>query len=569
MTVAENVPNSIRLDGPTIWTRLLSSSRDPSLQDGHQVAVRDPLWLLGRQLQVGELSGFNGGSPVRADYQIEQAPITAYQPWQGAAEKAAAGWPPLEVQVESEAVTLGLRGSIQLGLRFEAMVWDTLAPAQAETAITEARTQFPIAANPPPGEISDPEAVVLRSALGGKVTNGWELFQSLAAGTAAAATLKSAAGAAVDSFTNFCSSLYVAPVDPAWNPTDLQFEFSVIVEHPGNSVTLPAGDFPGGQLDWFSFDCAPPPATKVNPQQVTRSTGTAIPHHLRFPGMPPTTWWEFEDAQTDLGSLETEVVDLTKMLLTEFTAACANDWFEVSVPVTAGTLDQVTGLVVTDTFGTQTVVPPTATLDPPVETGKAWAMFSLSGPPGSGQPGSLFVLPALGRVQDGDPLEIVLFLRDDMAAMCWAVERRLQGPLDNGRDGYEAQLDLDPPAPPALPAGIDANYLIGTTVPRNWIPLLPFSEAPGKLMFRRGAMLATDPASNNLVSVEPKGVILDPGTMLLVRDQAATRAGVQVDRYFRRARGTDGSVYCWMARRAGPGKGEGSSGLAFDVVATS
>jgi len=39
-----------------------------------------------------------------------------------------------------------------------------------------------------------------------------------------------------------------------------------------------------------------------------------------------------------------------------------------------------------------------------------------------------------------------------------------------------------------------------------------------------------------------------------------------VDRYFRYTRSSDGTIFVWMARKSGLGRGEGWSGLRFDIV---
>src|SRR5271170_2719315 len=123
--------------GATIWARLQLDTSDATLARAHQVQVRDALWFLARQWQVGEFAGFDGGSPIAANYQLQQAVLTAYQPNPSTAvtappvEAITSGDPPLEVHVESEPFALGLHGSVQLGLRFEGIVRDTLGSAAA------------------------------------------------------------------------------------------------------------------------------------------------------------------------------------------------------------------------------------------------------------------------------------------------------------------------------------------------------------------------------------------------------------------------------------------------------
>jgi hypothetical protein len=60
--------------------------------------------------------------------------------------------------------------------------------------------------------------------------------------------------------------------------------------------------------------------------------------------------------------------------------------------------------------------------------------------------------------------------------------------------------------------------------------------------------------------------ILEPGQPLVVNDRTVPRAGLRTDRYFRRARTPAGATLLWLARRSGPGMGEGWSGLRFDAV---
>jgi hypothetical protein len=178
------------------------------------------------------------------------------------------------------------------------------------------------------------------------------------------------------------------------------------------------------------------------------------------------------------------------------------------------------------------------------------------------------------KIQDGPHLENVVFLRDDQAAMCWAIEDSLMGPLDNARSGFES-LPSSPSPPPTLPSGVDINYLLGNTVPANWIPLLPFtatgdnpSYPADTLNFRRGAMLSQN-SSGTITETIPRGTILVPGSMFVIHDQAVPRSGAQVSTYFRRTRWIDGSIYCWMSRLVRPGGKYSASGLAFDTVASS
>src|SRR4051794_4928706 len=52
------------LADPPTWTRLEPQSTTGDPQPGTEARVHDPLWLIGRQWQLGELEGEDAGTPV-------------------------------------------------------------------------------------------------------------------------------------------------------------------------------------------------------------------------------------------------------------------------------------------------------------------------------------------------------------------------------------------------------------------------------------------------------------------------------------------------------------------------
>jgi hypothetical protein len=204
----------------------------------------------------------------------------------------------------------------------------------------------------------------------------------------------------------------------------------------------------------------------------------------------------------------------------------------------------------------------------PTASGQPWSMFKISAADGT-LSDFLLLPPPAGLVTDADPLEDVLFLRDNMAAMAWGVERKLQGALDLAVDGYEqylARLKLNgPPASsPAPPGSPPVAYTLEQPVPDNWIPFIPVQTPAGALMFRRGTMEI--PTASGLLKLQPHTSILEPGTPYFLTDRVITPAGVTVTQYLRRTRRPDGSTLVWTARRSGPGQGSGWSGLRFDFL---
>ena len=93
------------------WQRLEATTVDADLVEGQEARIADPLWLLGRQWQVGELTGEDAASPMLVEAKVEHAPVTRVRtgaPDAGGPviEREPAGVP-LEMAVEREDVRSG------------------------------------------------------------------------------------------------------------------------------------------------------------------------------------------------------------------------------------------------------------------------------------------------------------------------------------------------------------------------------------------------------------------------------------------------------------------------------
>ena len=64
----------------TSWTRLEPRVRRDEPSAGLEARVRDPLWMLARQWQVGEFTAEDAGSPLQVRARVERAPLTRYFP---------------------------------------------------------------------------------------------------------------------------------------------------------------------------------------------------------------------------------------------------------------------------------------------------------------------------------------------------------------------------------------------------------------------------------------------------------------------------------------------------------
>ena len=174
----------------------------------------------------------------------------------------------------------------------------------------------------------------------------------------------------------------------------------------------------------------------------TEITRTVIPAPVSFRGMPAARFWEFEDAQVDFGSVDAGPTDLARMLLVEFALAYGNDWFVIPIELDVGSLYRTRSLVITDTFGVRTLIKSSSELGEPHST---WRMFQHSYTRGSGitKPASnlFFLPPSLLKSMESRPIEEVLFLRDEMANLAWAVERLIESPAERPLNRFETYLE--------------------------------------------------------------------------------------------------------------------------------
>jgi hypothetical protein len=288
---------------------------------------------------------------------------------------------------------------------------------------------------------------------------------------------------------------------------------------------------------------------------------------------PAPRYWELEDARIEYGLMPVGATDLAQLLMIEYASSYGNDWFVVPLTLPVGSLSAIRSLVVTDSFGVRSLLRPIG--DPALPPAN-WSMFQLAhirrpGEPPAATPASnlFFLPPALGRSLRSPPLEDVLFLRDEMANVCWAIERSVESPIEQPVARIDTATPADSAGDTGGPAPSDATpprYRLSTVVPEHWIPPIPVQvNEQNKTVqrLRRGAVLQAD-GSQEIHRAE--GRILNKDPRLLMFDEEVPREGVRVARHYRVARWIDGSTWAWMALRKSVGRGEGSSGLRFDSV---
>ena len=593
---------------PTItrYNRLESRPRTDNFVRALRAEVRDALWMLCKQWQLGEFDADDAGSPVSAKLHVDAQPITKYQPFGGDVVDFDRSTP-LETTVERRPITLAMGGRpLSLDLRVQmGRRWLKMIPATAADAF---KLHYRIT-SPNPNAKNDAvitahaDALQQFRAFAGRAMDGGDLYIHLKASAANKASDGVAGLSAGDAlaadmagplFVDWFEKLYSIPAAgsrDAWQPERLEYQFACgAPDGAGGVRVLTADEYYHGRLDWYNFDWdtgrlrfgdgevgAVPPDKKF-------TTRSFIPAPARFSGMPDTRWWAFEDGKTNFGDIKPGTTEIAKLLLVEFGLIYANDWFILPYTVPAGTVLKIKGLAVTNTFGERFWIEAAGRGSD--EAWQRWTMFSLNIEGKKDEPAdlTLLMLPTVPKVQDGEPREVVALTRDEMANMVWGIESVVPLPSGWTRAGNVASIEyhdylqklLDESALPPVPIDwkADVRYDIMSTVPEHWVPFVP-EHVPGsnrQIQLRRAAMprfLERDPAPT-YERVRPRTTLLREGLDAMqpyrIHEEEVPRAGVHVLQAFQRTRWTGGRVFTWLGVRKRAGRGEGHSGLAFDRI---
>lgn len=598
----------------TFWSRLEGRPRTERFERALQAEVRDALWMLTRQWQLGEFRGDDAGSPILARLHVETTRLTKYRADGGAVEPFDESVP-LETEVERRPLPI-TRGARELALDLRLVLgrhWLKLIGTLPGVDVAAATAQFLARYR-----ITSPDPTVPADAAYCAQAEVWSMFAAASRrldggalylylredpahhawdGIAALAGHEAEVDTLAARFLAWFDALIAPPPATgrdAWVPNRLEYQFAVSAPETTGEKVLVAEEYFHGHLDWYlDVDDSvrtlgrPSPPDPALPGAVTL---TVLPTPLVFDGMPNTRWWTFEDGRTDFGAVQPDTTDLPRLLLMEFGLVYANDWFLLPCTLPAGALVRLRGIAVTNVFGERTWVEPAGTGAD--QDWQRWGMFLVSRRGQEDTPADtslLLLLPTAAKVQEGAPLEEVLLVRDEVANMVWAIEQTIWLPTGEPGPGAEAARDLRaflerdlarrlggvPPAPPPTAETAGIRYRLMNTVPEQWIPFIPV-HVPGdvrEIQLQRAALpriLEGDPERPR--KVQPRTALMREGLdamppyPYLLHEEEVPRAGVRITQAFQRTRWRDGRAWVWLGVRKQTGRGESSSGLKFDTV---
>ena len=462
------------------FTRVEPVSRGGDPGRGLAATVQDPFWMLGRQRQFGELTGEDAGSPVQVAFVQTEARFDGWKPESGAV------LPYSPVTDVVEALAAGEAAGPAHSTLDRLQAGRALAAAVSKSVGGKLRAAFPLPVTP------DSPRMLVRAAT---------LF---ADGLAVAAAV---AGAADGTDAQLGAALKLPTADATAARDDLDRIRALVRRHLRHRTEQL--DSRAARTPLRARRGRRPRARRARPHARTGRLArlrlrrrsrirwarerpcarTRVPTTIQFPGQPRNRFWEFEEATLALARIDAATTDLGRLALVEFSTIYGNDWFTFPIPVTYGSMQAVSDLVVRDTFGTHELIAPAA--DP------QWAMYR---PTGSSIVSPALAVPAVTVAPlAGDVVEEVRFLRDEMANLVWGVEEIITDADGTRRDLVDEYVRAVEPVTP-IPRNAAVAYRLMTEVPDHWVPFIPVHLPGGSRQV--GLVEAVLPRPNSLGDLE-------------------------------------------------------------------
>jgi hypothetical protein len=598
------------------WNRLEPRARKEDFDKNLQAGVHDALWFLTRQWQFGEFQGEDTGSAIFAKLLLQTTQLSHYKAFNDTIVPYS-DLTPLEETVEQTHAPLNDKTRILSGKYFrKILVAKAVALVDFQISLYNQKLKT-IFKYQKPAEILPEDTIETLVSKAKLLVNtelvqfatffseddfdGFQLYLSAKNNlnnTVTNISLKNthnvALNAALTDYIEIFEELYseeLNQIKGAWNPRQLEYQFKCLMPEENNTKTiLTSEEYYTGELDWYSFDIDNTSASKVtfkdtvvDQNLVKNSVMTVIPTEARFSGMPNSRWWQFEDGAVDLANFKADTTDIANMVFSEYAFMYSNDWHIIPIPMEVGTLAEIKGIVVKDVFGEREYI--NSASQGSTDNWTSWGMYNLSTrldvlDNSQAVDTRLFMPPSTMKTHESKPIEHVHFLRDEMANMVWGIETRFDNGLGKGADGHilsnelKALLEkLSPPVESILAEGAVFEYILGNSVPENWIPFIPVHLGDGlnrAIQFQRAAMPRT--FKNNNKPIRPTttllriGVGTDKAKPYFINEEEIPKAGTKVMSTYQRTRWYNGKVVSWYGNRKTLGRGEGSSGLQFDQL---
>jgi hypothetical protein len=494
-----------------IFDVLYRLEADPHQRDaarGWAAEVADPVWMLGRQWQMGEHQGEDASSPTRIELEARATPIEPVAGQPGLDPRSV----PAEVVVESEPGDFWTPGRrILLGRR-------VVAAAEANGVTIPSDAALELGGLPAPYDELD-----------GQGLDGRELWRR-----------RGPLGLDV--------AWFGAPAPPATEPVDLwdPAELSYSARFRAGDAELALDRHDGGDLEWWSVD-----ATAAVGASGHLSATTVTPTRLRYPSAPLPRWFQIEDAQIAIGGHAPDRANLATLVLIDLVVNQSDDWFTFPLDAHIGEVLTLEDVGVLDSFGERW----------PLASPSDWSLFSTHGL----DPRSLVLwakaaTPLVGQVLD----EVVIGIDED-ANLVWAVET-----VVGGRTSPTPEQPAAPATQQDVTGRDTFAYRAMTPIPAHWHPYV-VEEVDDRRRFVQGRAADLSGRTAVLLPPPVSDLLVDPVSggqhpVHQLEPAAIPQDGVRVEQRAMLARTTSGDPLLWTQRRRVPMLTPPALALRFDVL---
>ena len=619
--------NLSQLTTVQVDSRIESRTRNADMTDALRMRVYDPLWMLARQWQLGEFKGNDAGTAMSVQCTVGTRDIGSFglgaekqdgrRSRQLESDVSEKPIEPLVEQIDREITPLV---RVESAMYYIDLLRLRLKASELRPIIDSLRKQFPLDPADFDGYGSssvETDAVqaftreqnsrlaLFSEAYRDKAFDGYKLYLSLNA------TWNTKDQPEKKTYINWFRKRYL-PVDGqqgAWVDQKLGYDF----EFKNSAGRFKAEDYTGGRVSWYSFDCVAPIQGNQNENIVKIPT---LPTLATYPGAPNKRLWQFEDRKVFMGN-SSEMQAKGNVAFLQYATMYGNDWMICPLQTEIGKYLTVKSIQIRDSFGIPTTVKRRAGNEPEsnnVSFGQRWQMYTNAPADidtGQQADGLLFP-PSLISTQEGETIEEVSLLRDEMANMVWGVEQRADDGCGSTLDTNllaakvkdfieEGNREILDSATYKVSKDEDGNvdihtddrkaalrYVVQTSVPLNWIPFVPqhlenekgYEDFLGgrEVILRRGKMpLAVLKEGTKdelpqylpvrpLTSILRKGIEGSKEKPLFINEEEVQGVGTVLRKNCQRSRWLKGETYNWMGYYKQIRNTQGVSGLEFDKL---
>jgi hypothetical protein len=545
------------------WTRVEPDHHATDPRAGARCPVADPFWSLGRQWWIGELEGFDGGSPVASSVEFSAIPLfgsvdeardtvlssglaapvaepgrrlegdwrVAYALGRSAARELASRADGLRqrslvdlVDIPRDGPRLGLddpsgrlrrrrigiggMGGVGIGAS------DTAELRKLEQAASRLASDFPLEvpaildARIPVGERIDGVALLVALRRGGDRVA--ELGPYLAAWAAARADVL--IGADADTFA----------VETGRHSLEIDVE-------GGRMHTETAR---GPALHWSDMSVEIGSRAETEMQQ-------PVPVRLSFEGAPPIRWWGIEDVAVDYVAAPAGPSDLGQLLIAASFQEQGGIYWQLPIDIPGNCLLRIASVEVRDGFGVRRT---STSMEGDALQG--WKSCRAADLQQDTTTDWMLILNEPDPLR-GEPIEEVSLVADEIDNLIWMIEDIVPGPLGRG-------VRISQPSPRPVPS--QEEYTPRLAPPDAWIAYQ--QVAPDRLERAVLAPLATRRERRTQFTRE--ALKMTPGML--------GAGGLRLQRQWSLARSASGRRIVWQCRRSLADLPRGSSGLLHDQI---